>query len=514
MAQKRTAATTTTPVTDAQLKALIAQGVADALEKCDAYRIMNGKYCPRGEIKKLEIEMMFPEESDKIEKYADSLPNMIHESLMASKPKVMQDAIEFATELMDKNINTLAERVAIAYTAMPGEKKKYAGTLPLCKKWKFHHNGQCTVKCANWHYRSDCPELKNQNHGNQAGGTRAHGMVYALGRGEINQDLNNMEDDINAKTLFPLRILVKSSSCLGLLCALLTSHVVIYKALAIVCKLMDLVILGQYLDKSWTKNPRFIPQHEVVQKYSAILPDNLTTQAMKESEAYKTYYAFATRKAIPKPKYIRRSTKEKIEQAPKASSCKRLKATAKMKLAIERSKTQLHSSQPSGSGTHDGTGFSLGVPDVPKYGSDEEQISWKSSDEEDNDDEANIGKDEDDDDNADSDDDDERTEFDNDCDDYVHPKLSTHDEEDKHDEEDREEDSFDPKVQTSSHVESTDDEDSDEEIQGANVEGVEQDEEETNEEDEGHDLYRDVNVNLEGRDIEMTDAQQTNVQPT
>ncbi|GKB95632.1 hypothetical protein Tco_0981769 [Tanacetum coccineum] len=34
---------------------------------------------------------------------------------------------------------------------------------------------------------------------------------------------------------------------------------------------------------------RFIPQHEVVQKYAAILPDNLTTQAMKESEAYKTY---------------------------------------------------------------------------------------------------------------------------------------------------------------------------------------------------------------------------------
>ncbi|GJZ26828.1 hypothetical protein Tco_0571081 [Tanacetum coccineum] len=48
---------------------------------------------------------------------------------------------------------------------------------------------------------------------------------------------------------------------------------------------------------------RFIPQHEVVQKYGSILPDNLTTQAMKESEAYKTYYAFATGKAIPKPKY-------------------------------------------------------------------------------------------------------------------------------------------------------------------------------------------------------------------
>ncbi|GJY26989.1 putative reverse transcriptase domain-containing protein [Tanacetum coccineum] len=195
---------------------------------------------------------MFPEESDKIEKYVGGLPDMIHGSVMASKPKTMQDAIEIATELMDKKISTLAERqaenkrkldnnnqaqqqppkkqgVAIAYTVGSGERKEYAGTLPLCNKCKFHHNGQCTIKCANCkkvghltqdcrshattnnqrnptcyecgnqgNYRSDCPKLKNQNHGNQAEGTRARGMVHALGGGEINQDLNNMEDDINA----------------------------------------------------------------------------------------------------------------------------------------------------------------------------------------------------------------------------------------------------------------------------------------------------------------------------
>ncbi|GJS29757.1 hypothetical protein Tco_0490377 [Tanacetum coccineum] len=199
----------------------------------------------------LMCDRMFPGESDKIEKYVSGLPNMIHGSVMASKSKKMQDAIEFATELMDKKISTLAERqaenktkldnnnqaqqqppkkqgVAIAYTTGPGERKEYAGTLPLCNKCKFHHNGQCTVKCANckrvghltrdckspteatikkqhllinWnqgHYRSDCPELKNQNHGNQAGGTGARGMVHALGGGETNQDLNDMEDDINA----------------------------------------------------------------------------------------------------------------------------------------------------------------------------------------------------------------------------------------------------------------------------------------------------------------------------
>ncbi|GKG30274.1 hypothetical protein Tco_0420172 [Tanacetum coccineum] len=75
---------------------------------------------------------------------------------------------------------------------------------------------------------------------------------------------------------------------------------------------------------------RFIPQHEVVQKYGVILPDNLTTPAMKESEAYKTYYAFATGKAIPKPKYVCRTTKEKTVPAPKASSSKRIKSTAKV----------------------------------------------------------------------------------------------------------------------------------------------------------------------------------------
>ncbi|GJU37531.1 hypothetical protein Tco_1185885 [Tanacetum coccineum] len=48
------------------------------------------------------------------------------------------------------------------------------------------------------HYRRDYPELKNRNHGNQAGDTEACGLMYALGGGEIDQDPNNMEVDINA----------------------------------------------------------------------------------------------------------------------------------------------------------------------------------------------------------------------------------------------------------------------------------------------------------------------------
>ncbi|GKF72357.1 hypothetical protein Tco_0208471 [Tanacetum coccineum] len=100
--------------------------------------MMTDKHCPRGEIKKLEFEMlnlkvkgtdvvtyrqrfqelalmcdrMFPEEINQVEKYIDGLPDMIHGSVMATKPKTIQDAIEFATELMDKKINTWVKRQA------------------------------------------------------------------------------------------------------------------------------------------------------------------------------------------------------------------------------------------------------------------------------------------------------------------------------------------------------------------------------------------------------------------
>ncbi|GJZ87352.1 hypothetical protein Tco_0658962 [Tanacetum coccineum] len=225
---------------------------------------------------------------------------------------------------------------------------------------------------------------------------------------------------------------------------------------------------------------RFIPQ--VVQRYGVILLDYLTNPTMKESASYKTYHDLSTRKVQPKPKYVRRSSRTKTDEAPKPSIGKRVKAMAKvakygkkkkpapgletlsdialteaeqMKLAIERSETQLHISQPSSFGANEGTGVTSRVPDVPTYESDDEQISWKSSKEED-DDEVNVSE-------HDDNDDDEQTKSDNDGEDFVHPKFSTHDDEARK-EEVKEEDSFDPRVQTPSHVESTDDDNSDEEV--------------------------------------------------
>ncbi|GJV13023.1 hypothetical protein Tco_1354564 [Tanacetum coccineum] len=278
---------------------------------------------------------------------------------------------------------------------------------------------------------------------------------------------------------------------------------------------------------------RFIPHHEVFQRYGAILPDYLTNPAIKASEAYKTYHDLATGKVQPKPKYVRRSSRSKTEKEPKPSPGKKVKVTAKvakygkkkqptlgletlsevaltkaeqLKLATKRSLIQTHISHASGSGAHKGTGVSPGVPDAPTYRSDDEEIPWKSSDEDD-DDEVNVSEHED-------DDDDERTESDNDGDEFVHPKFTTHDDEARQEAEVNEEDSFDPRVRTPSRAESTDDEDNDDETQGANVEGKEMDEDATNIEGEGNELYRDVNVNLERRDAEITDAHQTIAQTT
>ncbi|GJY23126.1 retrovirus-related pol polyprotein from transposon TNT 1-94 [Tanacetum coccineum] len=201
---------------------------------------MTDKYCLRTEIKKLEVELMFPEESDKIERYVGGLPDMIHGSVVASKPNTMQEATKIATELMDKRICTFAKRqtenkrkqddnqqqqqqnkrqnTGRAYTAGTGEKKPYGGSKPLCAKCNYHHDGPCAPKChkcnrvghlardcrspANTnasnnqrgtragqkptcyecgnqgHYKSDCLELKNRNHENQAEGTEARGMVF------------------------------------------------------------------------------------------------------------------------------------------------------------------------------------------------------------------------------------------------------------------------------------------------------------------------------------------------
>ncbi|GJY03306.1 reverse transcriptase domain-containing protein [Tanacetum coccineum] len=238
----------------------VGNDVAYAMTWTELKKKMTDKYCPRTEIKKLEVELwdFKVKESDKIERYVSGLPDMIHGSVVASKPKTMQEATEIVTEVMDKRIHTFVERqtknkrnqddnqqqqpqnkrqnTGRAYTTGNGEKKPYRGSKPLCAKCNYHYDGPCAPKChkcnrvghlahdcrspANTnasnnqrgtragqkptcyecgnqgHYKSDCPEFKNRNHENQAEGTEARGMVYALGGGEIDQDPNNIKDEI------------------------------------------------------------------------------------------------------------------------------------------------------------------------------------------------------------------------------------------------------------------------------------------------------------------------------
>ncbi|GJU96194.1 hypothetical protein Tco_1320950 [Tanacetum coccineum] len=50
---------------------------------------------------------MFFEESGKIKKYVGGLPDMIHKSVVASKPKTMQEATEMEIDVMDKRISII-----------------------------------------------------------------------------------------------------------------------------------------------------------------------------------------------------------------------------------------------------------------------------------------------------------------------------------------------------------------------------------------------------------------------
>nr|GEZ34746.1 hypothetical protein [Tanacetum cinerariifolium] len=93
-------------------------------------------------------------ESNQVEKYVGGLPDMIQGSVMSSKPKTMQAKNKRKLDNNSSDNNTQQQQppkkqnVTRAYSVGYSEKKEYAGTLPLCNKFKFYQNGPCTVKCA------------------------------------------------------------------------------------------------------------------------------------------------------------------------------------------------------------------------------------------------------------------------------------------------------------------------------------------------------------------------------
>nr|GFA36062.1 hypothetical protein [Tanacetum cinerariifolium] len=160
---------------------------------------MTDKYCPHGELKKLDIELWnlkvkgndvptytnrFQEltlictkfvanENEKIDKYISGLPDNIYGNVKSSKPRTLDETIELMNDLMDQKLCIYAERadnkrktddtsrnnhghqqqpfkkqnVAKVYNIGMGERKPYEGSLPKCTKCQRHHSGPCTQKC-------------------------------------------------------------------------------------------------------------------------------------------------------------------------------------------------------------------------------------------------------------------------------------------------------------------------------------------------------------------------------
>ncbi|GJU18273.1 putative reverse transcriptase domain-containing protein [Tanacetum coccineum] len=191
---------------------------------------MTDKYCPQGEIKKLEIELWnlkvkgndvpayterFQEltlictkfvanETEKVDKYISGLPDNIYGNVKSARPKTLDETIELANDLMDQKLRTYAERqsdnkrraddssrnnhghqqqpfkrqnVAKVYNMGTGERKPYGGSLPKCNKCHLHHNGPCTQRCHKCnkigHFARDCRNTGNTNVANTQKGNGA-----------------------------------------------------------------------------------------------------------------------------------------------------------------------------------------------------------------------------------------------------------------------------------------------------------------------------------------------------
>nr|GEU60202.1 hypothetical protein [Tanacetum cinerariifolium] len=232
----------------------VSQEVAYAMPWKTLRQMMTAKYCPRGEVKKLEVKLwnlkvkgtnitsytlrfqelallcgrMFPEESDEIERYVGGLPEMIRGNVMSYEPKSMQKAIEFANDQMDQKLLRIVDRqadnkrkfdntsrnqqnrkpfkrdknVARAYAAGSEEKKPYEGTKPLCPRCNFHHDGPCGPKCTNYkrtgHIARDCRNRaantnsnNNNNYNNQGATTTYQGVPTCFECGAQGHFKNN-----------------------------------------------------------------------------------------------------------------------------------------------------------------------------------------------------------------------------------------------------------------------------------------------------------------------------------
>nr|GEZ59268.1 putative reverse transcriptase domain-containing protein [Tanacetum cinerariifolium] len=201
---------------NAQLQALIDRGVAAAMAEAEASRVRNGynnngsgprlaqaiRECTYLDFLKCQPLNFKGTEgvvgiTQWVEKYIGGLPDMIHDSVKATRPKTMQEAIEFSIELMDKRIRDVVEikrkfmgtsgnnqnqpqqnkrqNTGRAYAAENSNRNIYTGSKPLRSKCDYHHEGPCLPRCNNCkrvgHLTRNCRSRpananNNNNHNN------------------------------------------------------------------------------------------------------------------------------------------------------------------------------------------------------------------------------------------------------------------------------------------------------------------------------------------------------------
>ncbi|GJU92111.1 hypothetical protein Tco_1304534 [Tanacetum coccineum] len=221
-----------------------------------------------------------------------------------------------------------------------------------------------------------------------------------------------------------------------------------------------------------------------------------------EESPSKKKSAKAKKVAATKPKPTKKKAPVKADKGKGLNVLSEvtLSEADQLKEAIELSKKDSYVSHPSGSGTDEGTGTKLGVPDVPKYDSKSEKESWGDSGEEDDDDEDDSNDDGDDDDDG-NDGNDGNGDDDNDAnDDDNQEDDDKNDDEEKTDSDRTKSNRIENLVLNQSTTEYYKEE-----------EEKDDDEEKMDEEEDDEvikELYNDVNVNLGNRDADMTDADQ------
>nr|GEY77615.1 putative reverse transcriptase domain-containing protein [Tanacetum cinerariifolium] len=151
---------------------------------------MTDKYCPHGEIKKLEIELWnLKVKGNDIGKYISGLPDNFYGSVKASKPKTLDETIELANDLMDQKLRTYAKRQTDNKRKADDSSRNNHGHQqhPFMRQDVSKRDNKAIPKengcfeCgALRHFKRDYPKLKNKDGGN----VNAHGWVYAVGNAE------------------------------------------------------------------------------------------------------------------------------------------------------------------------------------------------------------------------------------------------------------------------------------------------------------------------------------------